>query len=85
MFGNLKKTEIFCVWLLHLACMKAIKNKTQAMMCMHNNHSLSIEGNKQTLQPHQVIDTMIDPDVLHFLNEWQGINPVPDGMPPIVV
>ena len=28
---------------------------------------------------------MIDPDTLHHLNEWQGVDPISDGSTPIVV
>ena len=90
--GILKTTENFDIWLLYLACMKAINHKKQAMMRMYNNYPLSTEGKKSPLQPHQcsilkhqVIDNTIDPGELHYLNEWQSIHPVPDGPPPIFV
>ena len=72
----LKTTENFDIWLLHLACMKAINRKIQEIVGMLSNHPLSTEGNKSSLQmyqsstlKHQVIDTIIDPDAFHYLSE----------------
>ena len=90
--GILKTTKIFDIWLLHVVHMQEINNKIEAMTTIHMNHSLCTEDNKYDLQTcqtsilkHQVIDSMIDLDTLHYLSERQGIDPLSKGPPPINV
>ena len=83
--------ENFDIWLLHLIFMKITNHKTQTMKNDCNNNPLSTEGNKSPLQlcqasilKHQVVDGMIDPETLHFLSEWQGIDPLLEGLDPMI-
>ena len=73
---NFKTTIFFYIWLSHFACMKAINQKIQAIMRMHKNNPLLNEVNKSPLQlhqcsilKHQFVETIIDLDALHYLNE----------------
>ena len=40
---------------------------------------------KQIILKHQIIGTLTDPDTLHHLNKWKGIDSIADGTAPIVV
>ena len=89
--GILKTAEKFNIWLLHLVCMKEINHKVQAIMICCNNHPLLKEGNKSPLQlcqdrilKYQVVHRIIDPDILNYLSEWQGIDPLPEDLPPTI-
>ena len=62
------------------------------MVGTHKNHPSSTEGNKSPLILHQksifkrqFIDSLIDPDTLHYLHEQQGIDSIADSPTPIVV
>ena len=56
--------------------MKTANHKEQEMINCCDNRLLSTEDNKSPLQlhqtkilKHQVVDSMIDPDALHYLSE----------------
>ena len=62
------------------------------MVIFSSNRPLSTEGNKLALQlcqtiilKNQVFDRIVDLDALHYLSELQGIDPLPEGSPPMIV
>ena len=85
----IKTKENSDVWLSGLARMKSANHEIENSGHAQQS-SISTKGNEHPLQlyqqsilKHQAIDSMIDPDTFHCLNEWQEADPIADGLPPI--